>query len=326
LKKTTLDWGRKRKRAKKKYRETQRSTQKYNHAAFKVVATQDLEIRDVIIGTRLRAIRPQSVSRLSESLRLGQYRPIMVRSHPQKEGKYKVIVGAHLLEAAKSLGRTQIRADIVKCSKAEALLWEALENLYRTELTALEEAEHLAVCVRLIAEREAVSRQNVAERKGGRPEGAITKAARELPLKGKTQKARRKAIERKLEIAAMPSEAKAAVKKAELDDNPSDLREIAKQETADAQLQKIDEIVKRNAKKQVAKGNRVKRSKAKAEEPDEKVPAKKHPDEVIFSELKSECPPSFRRTWAVASTQVRRRFLREVLKWEGGKPVAKAHW
>jgi phosphoserine phosphatase len=146
------------------------------------------------------------------------------------------IAGATLLDAAKSLGWTRIRADIMECTEVEARLWEAMENLYRAELTALEEAEHQAKCVHLIVEREAVSRQNVAKAKGGRPEGAIAKAARELPMKGKTQQARRKAIERGIKIAAISPEAKVAVREAGLglDDDRTALREIAKVERGTA--------------------------------------------------------------------------------------------
>jgi hypothetical protein len=100
------------------------------------------------------------------------------------------------------------------------------------------------------------------------------------------------------------------------------LLEIAREKSPEAQLDKINEIVKRNARKQAEKRNRVKKSKPKAEKPTEKAQTKKHPDDVIFAELKSECSANFRRTWVAASTKVRRRFLREVLKWEGGKPIA----
>ena len=50
-------------------------------------------------------------------------------------------------------------------------------------------------------------------------------------MKGRTQQARRKAIERGLKIAGIGSDAKLAVTKAGLDDNRSALREIAKVET-----------------------------------------------------------------------------------------------
>jgi hypothetical protein len=90
-----------------------------------------------------------------------------------------------------------------------------------------------------------------------------------------------------------------------------------------AQVEKIAEIVKRNAK-QRTKRSRVKKNKAKADVSEEKKPAQKHPDEVIFAELKSETSPNFRRTWAEAPTKVQRRYLREVLNWEGGKPLAES--
>jgi hypothetical protein len=101
------------------------------------------------------------------------------------------------------------------------------------------------------------------------------------------------------------------------------LSEIAREKTPEAQVNKIEEIVKRKAKPQAAKRDRVNK-KAQAQKPEEKAPAKKPPDNVVFAELKSECPANFRGTWAVASTKVRRRFLREILKWEGGKPVSNA--
>jgi hypothetical protein len=84
--------------------------------------------------------------------------------------------------------------------------------------------------------------------------------SRRLPVNchsGKTQKARRKAIERKLEIAAISSEAKAAVIDAGLDDNPSDLEKVAKEGTPEAQIRKVQEIAKGKA---TPKANPWKRS------------------------------------------------------------------
>jgi hypothetical protein len=193
-----------------------------------------------------------------------------------------------------------------------------MEDLYRGKLTALEEAEHQAECVRRIAE---VSRQNVPKPKGGRPEGAIAKAARDLPMKGKTQEARRKAIERALKIAAIASEAKVAVRKAGLDHNKSALREIAKVETAEEQLQKVQELIDRQAKKPAKRGH-VKKGKKPKGGIDDSTSQPAHPDDVISAELKTHCSHEFKKAWAQASTMVKRRFLREVLKWDGGKPLS----
>ena len=292
--------------------------------APRIVATRYLKIEDVVFRDRLRPVRAENVAKLAESLKtIGQPRAITVRPDPEQDGKFWGIAGATLFGAAKSLGWTRIRADTMECTEVEARLWEAMENLYRAELTALEEAEHQAECVRLIAKREKVSRQNVAKPKGGRPEGAIAKAARELPLKGKTQQARRKAIERGIKIAAISSEAKVAVTGAGLDDNRSALREIAKVETPEGQLNKVQEIVERQAKKPANRNHVKKAVKANAgadEAPSR--PAQRHPDEVLFAELKSHCSREFMRTWAEAGTKIRRRFLRDVLDWEGGEPVA----
>ena len=228
-----------------------KKSKRKRNCGLRVLATRDIKIEDMIIGERFRPPRDEEVAKLAESLKtLGQVRPITVRKDPDQDGKYIVVAGATLAKAAEMLGWTSVRADIAKCTEAQARQWEIAENLYRAELTALEEAKHIAEWVRLIAERTEVSRQNVAKPKGGRPEGAISKAARALPIKGKTQKARRKRIERRLKIASMLPEAEAAVMETGLDDNPSALREIAKEETAEAQLEKIAEIVKRNAEEE----------------------------------------------------------------------------
>jgi ParB-like chromosome segregation protein Spo0J len=289
-----------------------------------IVATRDIRLEDIVFRDRLRAVRAENVASLAESLKtLGQTRAITVRPDPEHDDKFIGIAGDTLFEAAKSFDWTHIRADIMKCNEVDARLWEAMENLYRAKLTALEEAVHQAECVRLIAERETVSRQNVAKPKGGRPEDAIAKAARALPIKGKTQQARRKAIERGIKIAAMSFAAKVAATEAGLDDNRSALREIAKVQSPEGQLETVHEIAERQAKKQA---NRVNKRKAPKHDyldlAESNGPSKGHRDDVIFAELKSECPRTFLRTWAEARTKVRRRFLRKILKWGGGGPLA----
>ena len=60
----------------------------------------------------------------------------------------------------------------------------------------------------------------------GRPEGAITKAARTLPIPGKSQEAREKVARRSLQIDRITEEAKGALKEAGLDDIQSALLEV----------------------------------------------------------------------------------------------------
>jgi len=149
-------------------REHRRDNQKSDGAsnrenAPRIIATRDISIKDIVFRDRLRPVRPENAAKLAESLKtLGQTRAISVRPDPEKDGKYRGIAGATLFDAAKSLNWLHVRADIMECTEAEARLWEAVENLYRTELTVLEQAQHQAECVRRIAE---VSRQNVAKLK-----------------------------------------------------------------------------------------------------------------------------------------------------------------
>jgi hypothetical protein len=61
-----------------------------------------------------------------------------------------------------------------------------------------------------------VFRQFVVKPVGGRPESAVTRAARELPIPGKTLRARRKYGERAIKIDSIWSEAKSAARAAGL--------------------------------------------------------------------------------------------------------------
>ena len=91
-----------------------------------------------------------------------------------------------------------------------------------------------------------VLRQNV-EKSAGRPEGALTRAARELCVPGTTPKARRKFIERALKIDGIFPEAKSAARVAGLDDIQSALLSIAGEHSVEAQLAKVQEIAAHKA-------------------------------------------------------------------------------
>jgi ParB/RepB/Spo0J family partition protein len=259
LKKRKAGFGRETKRARARDKAGSKPGDEHS---LHVLETRDIKIEDLIIGKRFRQPRDEDVARLAESLNtLGQARAITVR--PRRiDGKYPVIAGATLVMAAKMLKWTSVRADIVRCTDAQAYKWELAENFFRAHRTALEEAKYIEEWVRRVPE--SVLRQDVAKPNGGRPEGAITKAARTLPIKGKTQKALRKRIERGLKIASMSPEGEAAAKKAGLDNNRAALREIANEDTAEAQIQKVEEIAKDMAKgKASMRGFGKKKTKAK---------------------------------------------------------------
>ena len=193
-----------------------------------------------MIGENRRSLNPEKVAEIANSIAtIGQATAITVRR--KEDGKLILVDGLHRLRAIESLGRTHIRAEIMEGDDIEARLWEIAGLLHRANLTALEEAERLAEWVRLTEGREPVYGQKVHKPKGGRPEGGVAKAARQLPVKGKTRDARRKRIERAINVAAC-RQAEAAVRKAGLDDHRAALRQIANQKEPEAQVAKVQEI------------------------------------------------------------------------------------
>jgi hypothetical protein len=111
----------------------------------------------------------------------------------------------------------------------------------------LDKGELVAEWVRYAEAKLSVFGQIVPKPKGGRPEGGVARAARELPVHGKSLGARRKFIERAIKIDGIWPEAKQAARTAGLDDNQSDLLAIAKEHSPDAQIAKVQEIAARKA-------------------------------------------------------------------------------
>jgi ParB-like chromosome segregation protein Spo0J len=283
-------------------------------AALPAMKVRRIKIANIVVKDP-RKLNPTDVAAKAESMTtIGLKTPITVR---KVGGQIELVAGEERFAAAKLLGWEEIDAAFFKGGGVPARMWHHVENLdHSDKFTPLEKAEKLAEVVELTDKL--FLRQNV-EKKRGRPIGIITRVLSKLPIKGKTTKARFKRVERALKINKLPPEVKAAVKGREPGMTDKMLSEIAREKTPEAQVNKIEEIVKRTAKAQAAKRDRV-RKKAH-QKPDEKAPARKHPDDVIFAELKSECPATFRRTWKVAPTKVQRQFLREDLFWEGGKPI-----
>jgi ParB family chromosome partitioning protein len=103
-----------------------------------------IEVKD-----RLRATDDADVARLQISIsERGLLNPITVR--PLRDGRYRLIAGAHRLKAAQNLlaaGLTdwaEISALVQACNEDEAELREIDENLYRIELSPYDQAEFLA--------------------------------------------------------------------------------------------------------------------------------------------------------------------------------------
>jgi ParB-like chromosome segregation protein Spo0J len=324
LKKMKAGLGRKKKRTRaglkgREGKPKQRQSGATELAALPAMRVRRIKIADIVVKDP-RELNPVDVAAKAESMAtIGMKTPITVR---KVGGQIELVAGEERFAAAKLLGWEEIDAAFFKGGRIPARMWHHVENLdHSDKFTPLEKAEKLAEVVELADKL--FLRQNV-EKKRGRPIGIITRVLSKLPIKGKTTKARIKRVERALKINKLSPEVKAEVKARGLDETDTPLLEIARQKTLEAQLQKIEDIVKRKAKARPAKRNRVNKNKANLEGSEEKKPPQKHPDEVIFAELKSETSPNLRRTWAEAPTKVQRRYLREVLNWEGGKPASKS--
>lgn len=192
---------------------------------------------------RARGLDAAAVKRLAESLaKIGLQTPISVRM----EGDDLLLVaGLHRLEAARSLGWDRIDAVYIDGDDRDARLWEISENLHRADLTVLERDEHVAEWISL-TEAMGVSAQLAQKPKGGRPEGGLSAAARDLGVD-------RDDARRAQKVASLPDDAKQAARDVGLDDNRSALLAAAKAPDPAAELRRLrmekdaDEAKRRNA-------------------------------------------------------------------------------
>jgi ParB-like nuclease domain len=189
-------------------------------------------------ANQLRPVDDEKVKLIAASMaRIGLMTPITVRFRPDDttpdEGDYELIAGRHRLAAAKLLGWDSIDViELIRCSDVDAKLWEIAENLHRAELTKLQRDEQVALWIALT---DGVSAQPAQKPKGGRPEGGLSAAARELGVD-------RDDARRAVKVASLSDAAKAAAVKHGLDDNRSALLAAARSTAPEDQVAKIVEI------------------------------------------------------------------------------------
>jgi hypothetical protein len=159
----------------------------------------------------------------------------------------------------------------------------------------------------------------VVQKRKGRPEGGLARAARELPVPGKTPEARRQFIKRAIMIGGMWPEAKSAASAAGLDDVQTALLEIAEEKSRDKQLAKVQEIAARKKEPRQRK-TKVQEGEARASSPDGAGT-----DEVAMSSEEEDQLAELTSVWCErgtlkrddlkkASEPVRRRFFDFLLK------------
>lgn len=102
----------------------------------------EILVSDIEVGPRKRHLDTVKVAELASSiLEIGLLQPVTVR---RVNGHYRLVAGAHRLEAFRIMKRDCIPAEVFQGDDLAAELAEIDENLRRAELTVLEQGEHLA--------------------------------------------------------------------------------------------------------------------------------------------------------------------------------------
>ena len=152
-----------------------------------------IDIADIEIGERHRALSDDAVSRLAASMKdIGLCQPISIRIVDEMivdgrltSGVPLLVAGRHRLAAAKSLGWAAIDCVEIADDAVEAELWEIAENLHRLDLTKDQRDEHIRRYDELLSKRKVVlqdAKQPKSSPQGGRPVSNATKIAQETGL------------------------------------------------------------------------------------------------------------------------------------------------
>jgi ParB family transcriptional regulator, chromosome partitioning protein len=210
---------------------------KRNEEQHELPSLEKILVEDVqVISKHHREVGGRKVASLAASMaKIGLRTPITVR-RIEKEGDTKIFLSAGLcrLEAAKKLGWDYIDAFVMEGTKADARMWQLMENLYRVDLTALQRAEHVTELVQgVLHGAEGVQ---VAPPGGQQPhDRGIKRAAKALGFT-------RDEVRRSLTIAGICEAVKTKTKELGLDDNQSALLKIAEEDGEQAQLGLVEDI------------------------------------------------------------------------------------
>jgi ParB family transcriptional regulator, chromosome partitioning protein len=197
---------------------------------------------EIAVSARARPLSNEGVERLMASIRaIGLQTPLSVRIEDRvDEGEVPVLIaGRHRLEACRRLGLPSVPVMVHDGDELDARMWEIAENLHRSDLTALEQANHIEEWRRLMADKVAQSAPPLIG--GSQPtEKGIRKVAHDLGVS-------RRDVQRAEKVAKLAPEAKAEAVACGLDDNRTALLAAAAEPSAEAQVQLIKKEANRKA-------------------------------------------------------------------------------
>ncbi len=89
-------------------------------------------------------MQPEPLEELASSIRArGILQPILARPHPGQPGRYQIIAGERRWRAAQMAGLHEVPVHVRDLPDADAMAASLVENLQRSDLNAIEEAEGL---------------------------------------------------------------------------------------------------------------------------------------------------------------------------------------
>jgi ParB-like chromosome segregation protein Spo0J len=268
--------------------------------SYKVIWIPPDDIK-VDLTSRCRPVMPRVVESFVDSIpKDGLRTPITISL---LNGVAHLAAGLQRLEALKILGWSEVPC-VCENDELAAQRWQINENLCRGELTKLQRAKQTVALLALSDTAEEISGEKVQKNKRGRPEGGDAKAARSLPVRGKTPDAKRKNIGEDRKITDIHEDAQQALVDAGLDDDGKALRAVADEPTREAQVAKV---------KDLAKGSRNTDPGSPGEHADDAEP----PLVVLKREWKKA--KKWRAAWETAQPDDRRAFIIEDLKYPLGE-------
>jgi ParB-like chromosome segregation protein Spo0J len=249
--------------------------------------------------SKRRPVNPTTVKNLVTSVSaIGLRTPLTIRV---VGGVRHLVAGLQRLEAVKALGWKTVPCVCTHGGEIAARKCQIAENLHRGELTKLERAEQTGEWLELTESEERISGKKV-QKKRGRPESGDAKAARMLPISGKTADAKRKRIAADRKIRALDPVVKEAIIEAGLDDDAGKLKEIVGQKTTKAQLATVAQLKASSAKKKPSTAGKA-------------STGHELPSDVLEREWKDPKNKKLRRAWKHASPEDRRIFVTTILKY-----------
>ena len=238
------------------------------------------------VGDRLRGVDQNKVKQLAESIKaIGLLNPIHV-AYSDDASTCTLVAGAHRLAAAKLLGWESIDTVEIAGGDLQQQLAEIDENLCRSELTATQEAEHLARRKVVWEALQTEERQRVTDLAGGlggtdgstqldsrgqkkSPQQKDGYASATAKATGKSKKHINQAIRRATEVC---QEARDLIRGTKLDTG-SYLDSITKQDMTDAEQvahvrEALEQLADRERRKQLADEAKAREEAAKQERRD----------------------------------------------------------